>query len=48
MNNLKLFVIECLLFTKANEGYPIKNWMLAIFAWLQIFVIVTGVLSIIS
>lgn len=45
MENLKSFFIECMLFQNTNEGYYAKHWQLGIYAWLNIIVIIIGVLS---
>lgn len=48
IQNIKDFIFECLLFGKPLEGHIIKNWILAVFAWLNIFVIILRVISIIN
>jgi len=46
--NLKAFVIECLFFTKPFAGSIIPNFLLAIFAWLNIGVIVLMLIALFS
>lgn len=35
MKILKIFITECMFFTKPHDGLFIKNWVYGIFAWLN-------------
>lgn len=41
MKNLKAFITECLFFGKPTEG-ELPNWILAVMAWTDIFIICYG------
>jgi hypothetical protein len=48
MKYIKLFIIECLFFTKPFEGNPIPNWLIAIVAWINIYIITIGIQHILT